>query len=126
MVPLYGFGVVLRNAAAVVVHLAEARLCVRVSLVGGSAVPLYGFEVVLPNTLAVVVHRAEACLHCCITKDRLRRGITPLGRPAEPPYAFLEVLRDTSAVAAEGGVTLQENFAEGRNVVLDGWDWHER
>ena len=53
--PLGGFGVVLRNAVAVVVHHSEHSLSLGVPLFSGEAIPLGGFDGILGNVFARVI-----------------------------------------------------------------------
>ncbi len=55
-----GLYVVLGDALAVVVHVAEVELGYGIILLGGLAEPLHRLGVVLGDALAVVVHDAEA------------------------------------------------------------------
>ena len=62
VVALQGLGVVLRDASAVVVHVAEIDLGIGLALLGGLAIPLQGLGVVLRHASAALVHDAEIVL----------------------------------------------------------------
>ena len=103
-VPLYGFLVVLRNAKAFLIHVAEIVLRFDVVEIGGVAIPLHGFRIVLRNAVTVLVHDSEIVLGAA---EAFVRG------QAVPLQRFAVVLRRAAAELVEnakgglrGGVAL--------------------
>ena len=88
-VPLYGFGVVLLDAFAIIIAVAQIVLCSGVFLFSGFSVPLYGFGVVLLDAFAIIIAVAQIVLCSGVS---LFRGLSV------PFHCFCVILFDAIAV----------------------------
>ena len=66
-IPLCGFGMILGNTPAVIVHTSEPGLGLSVTLLGGLTKLLYRFGITPGNSIAVEVHLAQVVLGLCKT-----------------------------------------------------------
>jgi hypothetical protein len=116
---------VLPDAPAVVVHVAEVELGVGISLRSSESVQASRLGMVLPDAIAVMIHKAEEGLGC---------GMSLIGGLAEPANRLRTVLpddiagsdldrrRQVPAVAAEGDngvVQILRKVGEALDVALD-------
>src|SRR5690242_8824832 len=66
-VPLRSFGIILREAHAVMIELTKKKLGDLVILLGGRSIPLRSLGVVLGNSASQIVHEPEPDLRRCMS-----------------------------------------------------------